>query len=346
MLDSGSIFDVLDADTARTLGVQLSRQVEASGGGEKTITGATGANVSLRISELQLKQDEIYVFPVKAALAAADGRTVNGLLGYDFLSHFVVKIDYARRQIDVFEPTGFRYAGPGDVIPLDIVRGNIMVSADLAMPDGQEIPGSFLVDTGWRSALTLASPFVANQKLLESVPRTVEATTGMGVTGPAVDTEARIAGLRIGRYKIQNLIADFSHAKTGVLSQGNFAGIIGGEILRRFTVTLDYPHHRMIMEPNAMFAAPYDIDMSGLFLTSESSPETFKVYSVIRNSPASQAGIQQEDVIESIDGRPASSFTLEQVRQMFKRSEGEEHRLRIRRNGKILTAKIRLRRII
>jgi PDZ domain len=295
---------------------------------------------------LELKQAEIYVFPVKAAISAADGRTVGGLLGYDFLNRFIVKIDYINRQIDVFEPTGFHDAGPGEIIPLDIIRGNILVPADLATPDGKHVLGTFLVDTGWRSALTLTSPFVANQKLLAAIPRTVEATTGMGIAGPTVDVEARIASLRVGRYKIENFVADLSRAKVGVLSQDDFAGIIGGEILRRFTIILDYPHHRMIIDPNSMFGMPFDIDMSGLFLTSESGSAAFKVYSVIKGSPGAQAGIQDGDVIETIDDNPASKFTLEQVRQMFKAAEGEEHRLTIRRNGKILTARIRLRRII
>jgi Aspartyl protease/PDZ domain len=346
MLDSGSIFDVLDTEIAKRLGVQLRREIEASGGGEKTVTGATGRNVFLRIAELQLKEGEIYAFPIKNALAEADGPEAGGLLGYDFLSHFVVKIDYARRQIDVFEPAAFHYAGPGEVIPLDMVRGNIMVSADLTMPDGEQVPGTFLVDTGWRSALTLASPFVTDHKLFESVSKTVEAMTGMGVAGPSVDTEARVASLKIGRYKMENLIADFSHARGGVLSQGGFAGIIGGEILRRFTITLDYPRRRMILEPNPSFAAPYEIDMSGLFLTAVSNSAAFKVFSIIKDSPAVQAGIQEGDVIEAIDHRPASKLTLEQIRQILKQGEGKEHLLAIRRDGKMFTARIRLRRLI
>jgi len=346
MLDSGAIFDVLDTDMAKCLGIKPVRRVEGSGGGEKTITGATAGNISLSLSGLRLKQSQIYLFPVKAKLAAADGRTVAGLLGYDFLNHFVVRIDYLHQQIDVLEPAGFEYTGSGEMIPLEIVRGNIMISAELTMSDGKRVPGTFLVDTGWRSALTLTSPFVASQKLLESIPKAIEATTGMGVSGPTVDAEARIGSLKIGRYTLENLIADFSHAKTGILSQGDFAGIIGGEILRRFTITLDYPHKRMILEPNAMFTSSYDIDMSGLFLTFEISSGVFKVYSVTGDSPAAEAGIQPGDIIETIGERPASDFSLEQVRQMFKEAEGKEHRLRIRRGGKSFSATIRLRRMV
>jgi membrane-associated protease RseP (regulator of RpoE activity) len=204
-----------------------------------------------------------------------------------------------------------------------------------------------MVDTGWRSALTLASPFVANQKLTTAAPKTVEAVTGMGIGGPTIDTIARMPSLKLGRYMVENFVANFSHAKGGVLSQGDFAGIIGAEILRRFKVTFDYPHHRMILETNAAFRAPYEFDMSGLFITSDGAAfKAFKVYNVIKDSPGAQAGIREGDVIAAIDDRPASDFTLEQIRQMFKENEGKEHKLTVKRDGTVVTTRLQLRRVI
>jgi len=296
---------------------------------------------------LELRQSEVDVEPVSAAISAAEGRTVDGFLGYDFLSRFIVEIDYANRRVSVRDPNGFRYSGAGEVIPIEITRGNIFVSTYLTLPDRKRASGMFMVDTGWRSALTLTSPFVANQELTTAVPKTVEAVTGMGIGGPTIDTIARMPGLKLGRYEVENFVADFSHAKGGVLSQGDFAGIIGAEILRRFKVTFDYPHHRMILETNAAFRAPYEFDMSGLFVTSDGATfKAFKVYNVIKDSPGAQAGIQEGDVIVAIDDRPASDFTLEEIRQMFKETEGKEHKLTVKRYGQVLTAQLRLRRVI
>jgi hypothetical protein len=44
MLDSGSIFTVVDTEIAKSLGVTLRHPVEASGGGENTVTGAIASN--------------------------------------------------------------------------------------------------------------------------------------------------------------------------------------------------------------------------------------------------------------------------------------------------------------
>ena len=347
ILDTGSVSNVVDTDLANRLSITARDSFEARGAGEKTITGAVGSDVLLAISGLELRQPKIDIEPVNAAISAAEGRRVDGLLGYDLLSRFVVEIDYVARQVTIVEPSRFRYVGQGDTIPLEIVRGNILVPADLTLPNGSTTLGTFLIDTAWRTSLTLTSPFVATRNLLTTTPKTIDAVTGMGIGGATVDTIGRMPRLKLGQYAIENFVADFSHAKAGVLSQGDFAGVIGAEVLRRFNLIFDYPRGRMIIEPNAMFRAPYEFDMSGLFLTSEGgSSQGFKVYSTIQGSPAAEAGIREGDVIEAIDGKPASHFTLDQVRQMFKDAQGKEHSLIIRQNHKTHRVTLRLRRII
>jgi len=132
------------------------------------------------------------------------------------------------------------------------------------------------------------------------------------------------------------------------MSQDDFAGIIGTEILSRFRVILDYPEQRMILEPNAAFSAPSEFDMSGLFIIYEgaSGSKLFKIYHVIEGSPGAQADLRVGDIIEAIDQHPTSNFTLPQIREMFKEGEGKEHQLSIRRDGKLLMVRLRLRRII
>lgn len=348
ILDTGSVSDVVDTETAKKLGIALSGGFEASGGGEKTIQGVIGADVSLRIAGLELKQPAIDVEPINQAVSATEGREVDGLLGYDFLNRFVVMIDYINRRVDIIEPAGFHYAGSGDTMPIEMIRGNIFVSSTLTMRDGKPVSGKFLVDTAWRSALSLTSPFVTSHGLLGRVTKSVDAVTGIGIGGSTIDTVARISGLKVGRYTIENVVGDFSHARAGVMSQDDFAGIIGTEILRRFRVIFDYPEQKMILEPNAAFSAPYEFDMSGLFITYEGAAgsKLFKVYDVIKGSPGAQADLRVGDIIEAIDQHPTSNFTLPQIREMFKEGEGKEHGLSIRRDGKLLMVRLRLRRII
>ena len=46
-------------------------------------------------------------------------------------------------------------------------------------------------------------------------------------------------------------------------------GIIGTEILRRYKVIWDYPHSRVVLEPNNRVSEPYEYNMSGLSLVAD-----------------------------------------------------------------------------
>jgi Aspartyl protease/PDZ domain len=345
-LDSGAIFNVIDAERAKSLGIVTSGSSKASGAGEGSLTSSTGKNVSLSLNGVELTKQDVTILPINTAISSSEGRMVDGLLGYDFFNRFVVEIDYANRQINIYEPQTFKYKGEGESIPLEIERGNIFVSAGLVLPGGKRVTGKFLVDTGWRSALSLNSPFVQAQKLL-TMTRTIVATTGLGVGGATMDSVGRVEGLQIGRYTIKNPVANFSKAKGGILAEDNMSGIIGGDVLRRFKVIFDYSHHRMILESTAHFDEPYKFDMSGLFLTAEGKDlKTVKVYKVIANSPGFEAGLREGDLIQAIDNVQTASMSLEQIRQMFKQEVGKKYMLRLRRGDKILKANITLRRLI
>jgi hypothetical protein len=347
LLDNGASFNVVDAARAKELGIALSGGSEERGAGEGTITSTVGAGVSLRLPGLELLKQNVTVIPLSSAISPSEGRMVDGLLGYDFFKQFVVEIDYARQRINIYDPQIYNYAGQGQSIPLVIDREHAFISTTLVLPRGRRIPGKFMIDTGWRSALTLNAPFVETQKLIAILPKSVEAVTGWGVGGPTIDTVGRVESLQLGRYTLKNFVANFSKAKGGVLAESGFTGIIGGEILRRFKVIFDYPHHRMILEPNAHFADPFGFDMSGLFIRAEGQDfKTFKVYGVIKNSPGFKSGLREGDVIEAINERPGAEFTLEQVRQVFRRGVGKEYLLSVRRGEQRLKLKMKLRRLI
>src|SRR5207245_627633 len=105
----------------------------------------------------------------------------------------------------------------------------------------------------------------------------------------------------------------------GAFASSDFSGVIGGELLRRFKVIFDYAHKQMILEPNASFADRFEYDMSGIRLRAEGDDfKTLRVRRVVENSPATEAGVREGDVISAVDGKPAAELTLSQINQMFK----------------------------
>jgi len=348
LLDSGSVSMAVDTQLAEALGLQAEGSFEGSGAGEGSITIATGGGIELGLDGLDISTGPVDVLPINKAISFAEGRRVDGLIGYDFFARFVVVIDYAKEHLNVYEPRAFSPAATatGARLPLTMVRKHPFISAALTARGGERIAGTFLVDTGWRSALSLNTPFVVGHNLLDSTT-TIEAGIGVGVGGPSIEPIGRIDALQLGTIAVRDLVTNFSRAKAGILSQSDMSGIVGGDVLRRFTVTFDYPHKQLILEPNEHLDEPYEFDMCGLMAIAEGDDlKTLRIYHVTAHSPASEAGLREGDVIASIDGQPAEQMSLEHVRRLFRRDAGSEHSIMVLRDGRQHKVSVKLRRLI
>jgi predicted metalloprotease with PDZ domain len=141
-------------------------------------------------------------------------------------------------------------------------------------------------------------------------------------------------------------VVAFSLDAKGALASEEFAGILGADVLSRCRVGLDYAGAQLILEPGPAFDAPYEFDMCGIrFVMPGERFERLEVFFVFPGSPAAEANIAAGDRVLAIDGRPAASFTREGLRVYMQR-EGERVTLALEREGKPLTVKFRLRRLV
>jgi hypothetical protein len=335
LLDTGAAGSYLDAQQAKALGLGV------QGESNKVVISFPG--VRLRNQAFSIQPLGFWIY---------DGHAVDGMLGYDFISRFVVQIDYANRTINLFEPQGYKYRGAGEVIPLIMLEddsgGKVpLVRARIRQPGRDPIDGKFIADTGVRGALSFNSPYVEAHKLLQATQKTIQAPLGGGsMVRESNQPVGRVPNLQLGSFTFKNPIAIFFLDKKGVVASPEFDGVIGAEILRRFKVVFDYSRQQMILEPNRHFSEPDEYDMSGLLLVAEGKDfKVLKVRHLVENSPATVAGLREGDVISAVNGTLASKLSLEQVRTMFKK-EGQSYQLSIKRGDETMQIRIRLRRLI
>jgi C-terminal processing protease CtpA/Prc len=125
----------------------------------------------------------------------------------------------------------------------------------------------------------------------------------------------------------------------------SLAGNIGARVANKFRLFLDYGHSRIIFEPNSTFGAPYDQSQVGMSLIAEGSDyRTFRVRAVLENSPASEIGLQKDDVIVSVNGQPAAQFTLSKLNELFEKPV--PYKLTIRRGEQTLQLTLTPRRLV
>jgi outer membrane lipoprotein-sorting protein len=339
ILDSGAGGPVMDTDVAKELGLQTVGKLEARGAGEGTQEANFIRLPNIRLGDVVIDSTSGAAISLKF-LDKYEGMPIEGIVGYDLFSRFVVKIDYQNQKLTLYEPSSFKYQGKGQSIPITLENNHPHVKA---IVDGK-YEGNFVIDCGARSSLTLYTPFVEEHNLVAKSGKTIDVLAGVGVGGKVMGKATRMQSIKIGDFVIPAPLTNLSSAKAGALSSEKTAGNIGGGILKRFTVIFDYGDSRMILEPNANFAYEDNLDMAGLWLTREN--DSTKVDFVVDDSPAANAGIKEGDVIVKINGQPAKDLQLRDIRRTLMSGAGEAVTLTINSAGKERTIDLKLEKLI
>jgi hypothetical protein len=347
ILDTGcSGGSVIAAECADRLRLRRGGEArEHVGAGTGVSVGVAGTpDVTLGIAGVTMHADSLSVFSL-AHVAPFEGRRVDGLLGEDFLQRHVVEIDYRRQRVRFLDPDTFVPAPRGIVVPITIEYGLAVARATMVPRGGQAIPCRLVIDTGVRATVIFYRPFSLAHQLLGLPGNLQNATTGGGVGGDTRGDVGRLERLDIGAFAFASPTALFARDTVGVFAGLYPDGIVGGELLRRARVTFDYPHRRLILEPDTDTPSPFEYDMSGVFLIADGSDfRRLVVRSVTAGTPAAECGLEPGDEIIAIEDRRAPELTLESARAMFRR-EGR-YRLELRRHGEPLQVTLATRRLV
>jgi hypothetical protein len=347
-LDSGASFPfVIDARLARDSKLKLEDNLKSEGGaGPGAYEVAMTRGVSIDLGGLEFGNQTAAVIAL-GSLEALTGKHLDGLIGRDLFTRYVVEIDYIGQKISLYDPQTYTYSGNGASIPLTMRGDYLFVPAKIEMPGRPNLNGQFLVDTGGAlMTAVLTTTFAQSKNLPAPSQRTISDRSLSGLGGETKLLVTRATSFSLGNLAIRDPVIYLSQDKGGALSRADFDGLIGGEILRRFKVIFDYARGRLILEPNLHYREPFEYDMSGIRLRAEGSDfRTFRVYRVLEKSPAAAAGLHEGDVLTAIDGVPASSYTLDELYQMLKRP-GREYELSIRRGSDAFSAKLTMVRLI
>jgi len=343
-LDTGSSNSVIASELISELGIATGATFHSMGAG-------SDMNAAARIDTLE------FDLPGGIKRAVSDGAAVSmsglwqllarrfyGSIGYDVLQPFVVEIDYERRMISFFDPK--TYSPPEQIFPAHMYgRYDPQVEGTIQAKGTPPIPVRFTLDTGAGGTI-VSSPIVDKYDLV-SATGNVTKTQDKGVGG-AVPTEvmARLSAIRIGSFLLDKPLVALSRDKMGSLANPAISVNMGGNILQRFTVIIDYPRQTVSLAPNRYFAEPFRSDASGLLLSADSNDfHKFTVDSVIPDSAAAHAHLEPGDVILAANGKPAARYALWELEEVLK-ANGDDITLSVRRGHKIFDKKLSLRSLL
>ena len=286
-------------------------------------------------------------FPIldKQDFSQEVGRPYQGTLGADFFSRVVVEIDYGRQTLRLYDPAAYKYTGKGAVIPLRFSGPAPLIKASFKLAGLKTREADFVVDTALDASVLISDRFSEVHRIFSSHVKTINASDPQ-IEGGATVALGRLTEFEIGRYEIRGPVAAFVHPGANSNLDNNRAGVVGGGILRRFTVIFDYAHQQLILDPSNHFEDYEQEDKSGIAVVAKGPGLlTFEVASVQPGTPGAEAGVLKGDIIAGIDDEPAADLTLASIRALF-RQVGHKYKLLIQRNGQSVQVTVQMRRLI
>jgi predicted aspartyl protease len=318
ILDTGAGAGLYTPKSAEKLGLPILGQAMVGGGGEKMVPAKfTNARIELG-GAVQDKQLGVILELPSGAKAEFDG-----IVGYPFLKNYVVQLDYIAKRVRFLDPKSFTPSPKAQQLPMTLRMNIPEIPGKI---DG--IEGRLRVDTGYSGTLTFTSPTVQKYGLTQKYNKRVETVLGQGVGGVTTGQVVRVQALELGALSVAGVVTGLSVDKSGALADAGTIALLGGEVLSRFTVTLDYPGKRLFLEKNTEFGKPFIFSRAGFSGIFEG--EGYKVMTVVPNGPAAQAGIEKDDVILAMDGLPTKGMGLSRSREIFRREPGTQVPVRLR----------------
>ena len=241
ILDTGAGTSLLSSELGQTLGIKILASKEGqSAGGAVSVSLAKVSSLAVASAKL----DDVDVGLVDLShIGKTVGAKIDGDLGYNFLKHFRITLDYCKSEIRLDDPRRFELAGQSAAVT--------QVGMRLASPAKPLIlvdvyangrgPFQFAIDTG--TSTTAITPELAKQLDVASSP------IGAVTTGSAhVDVTAGVLqSFQVGGARIDNLaviVADFFAMLSNAIG-AKLDGIVGYNFLRNYKVALDYPNETL-----------------------------------------------------------------------------------------------------
>ena len=243
ILDTGAGTSLLSTELAQQLNIKVLGTKEGQSAGGKVSVSLAKVE-SLALGQAKIEEVEVGIVDL-GHIGKTIGTKIDGDVGYNFLKHFRVTIDYQTAEIRFDDPKRTENFGkPSKAeIPMRLASpAKPLVLVDV-YANGRG-PFQFAIDTG--TSTTAISPEAAQQLGIASSPIGPLTTGGSQVNV----TAGNLKSFQVGGARIDDLVvvvADFF----GMLSQAVGAkldGIVGYNFLRNFRVVMDYPSEKFRLE--------------------------------------------------------------------------------------------------
>ena len=387
ILDTGVnktiLFNLSDKDS---IGLKNTTKVTLRGLGEgEAVNALLSRKNTFKIKNIVSKNETIYVILKDYFdLSSKMGTTIHGIIGYNLLKDFIIRVNYKSKKLTFYNPKTFKYkkCRKCETLPFTFYRKKPYIDAKISLDTvgNKFVDVKLLVDSGGSDALWL---FEGSKEVIKTPKRFFKDILGEGLSGTIFGNRSRVSKFKLGRFEIKKPTVSFldsvSTHNARKFKERN--GSLGSGILKRFKVWIDYPNKKFTFKKNGSFKNDFNYNMSGLdiayngeelvkeealrkvrnpysqevndrnsvsFITSYSYnfKPSFIIRNVVKNSPADKAGLLKDDVILRINSSPAHELTIGEIISKFQERDKKKIKITIRRKGVKMKFEFRLHKSV
>jgi hypothetical protein len=293
LLDTGSGGISLDSSTCEEFHIPHS----PSG---RTISGIAG------IKDVDFARDHELILPgltVKGLdyyindygiLSEVYGEKIDGIIGYSFLSRYIVKVNVDSLMIEVYSPGEMKYPSHGYLMHPLITTLPIL---HIKVADSRKLFAGFYMDTGAGLSLLMSEDFIKDSSVFKKKRKPL-ITQAEGLGGKKRMKITIVKQVKLGPYIFRNVPTYILEDQYNVTSYPYLGGLIGNEIFKKFNVIFNYPKGEIHLLPNSHFLESFDYAYMGMSLYFINGKVV--IDDVIPGSPAEKAGFKKDDIMISV----------------------------------------------
>lgn len=298
-------------------------------------------------------------------LSSHIGVPINGILGSHFFEDYLIKVDYLKKRISIYDAYDYpeKLTHKFTKLPIQLERSRPYVHIDVDLGTQKVKDAKMLVDMGNSDGM-LVFPFLLDSFVVHEP--SIYDFIGRGFNGLIFGRRNRIEGFDWSGFYIKEPIVSYpdSNAVHAAKLAVNRVGSIGNQVLQHFQVLFNYPKNEIYLKKNRNFGKKFEINMSGMEIKHDGLEWTkrrlttnigkrdsenpnsginvynyeefkyefilrpiYKIASVREGSPADLAGVKVDDELLKVNGSSAQSMKLKQIIGKLMHKEGEEIRL-------------------
>ncbi len=336
VLDTGASMSVIGSKFAKELGLETAGNMKG-GAANSTVDVQFATLPPFSVKGIEFDAQQIAVIDLEP-LNKLINIQIDGILGFDFLSRFVTKVDFAHELVSFYDPKTFSYVGDGTKLDVHLKDGVFVTKATL---DGAH-SGTWLCDLG-ASGMSLEGAYAKRSGFLD---RNGIESMGRGAGEAYRSKRVMCDSISFAGYTLKKPRLHFPIDKIDTVSAPDEIGNLGNTLFRNFVLYVDYANEQMIVEQGDKFGIEFPDDRSGLQLI-RGDNDGIDVWFVSPKTPAAEAGLKEGDRLVTINDIAIEHLGgIESVRNILSGDAGSKLRVAVKRAGKELQLSLVLKELL